>query len=101
SGAGSLIGGILLFALQQSRTGWAFIAGSLGTCVAFIAFSVTNMYVVSVALLFLAGVFVAFFGTLQSVLMIEVGGLAGRARALGLLTVAIGVQPVGVLGIGA
>ena len=100
-GAGSLVGGILLFLAPPRRVGWAFIGGTLGTSLAFLSFAFSNVYALSAVFVFLAGVLEPFFGTLQGVIIMESAGVAARARALGMLTMAIGIQPLGVLAAGA
>ncbi|MFN8531985.1 MAG: MFS transporter [Dehalococcoidia bacterium] len=99
-GGGSLIGNLALFVLSPRRAGLLFAVGSLGAAVALFGTSLATAYPVALALILLSGVLMSLFGTYQSTLIIEAAGLQDRAKALGALTVAIGVQPIGVLAIG-
>ncbi|MCL6646920.1 MAG: MFS transporter [Chloroflexi bacterium] len=99
-GGGSLLGNALIFLLAPRRGGLVFFLGSLGAAIGFCAFSLVHSYPLALLLILLAGVLMSYFGTFQSALLIEAAGVEGRAKALGALTVAIGIQPLGVLAIG-
>ncbi|GIW07594.1 MAG: MFS transporter [Dehalococcoidia bacterium] len=99
-GGGSLIGNVILFVLSPRRGGLLFAAGSFGAALGLFAFSLANVFPLALLLLLTSGLLMSFFGTFQSSLIIEAAGLEGRAKALGALTVAIGVQPIGVLALG-
>ena len=86
---------------RRAASDGAFIGGTLGTSLAFLSFAFSNVYALSAVFVFLAGVLEPFFGTLQGVIIMESAGVAARARALGMLTMAIGIQPLGVLAAGA
>lgn len=77
-----------------------FFLGSLGAAIGFFAFSLVQSYPLALLLILRAGVLMSYFGTLQSALLIEAAGVESWARALGALTVAGGIQPLGVLAIG-
>ncbi|MCS6802851.1 MAG: MFS transporter [Chloroflexota bacterium] len=99
-GGGSLLGNVVLFVLSPRRSGLLFAAGSFGAALGLFLFSLANVFPLAMLLIFASGMLMSFFGTFQSTVLIEAAGPAGRAKALGALTVAIGVQPFGVLALG-
>jgi MFS family permease len=101
NGAGGLISAILISVYgRYSQYKRYYLWGSilLSVCVLIFALS-TNLYI-SLALLIVGGFGLAGFGTMQVVLLLLETPAHLRARILGLLTVCIGVGPVGVLHIG-
>jgi hypothetical protein len=99
-GGGSLVGNLVLFTLSPRRGGLLFAAGSFGAALGLFLFSLATVFPLALLLIFASGMLMSFFGTFQSALLIEAAGLEGRAKALGALTMAIGVQPFGVLALG-
>ena len=101
SGTGGLIGAILISIYgRYSQYKRYYLWGSilLSVCILLFAFS-TNFYT-SLALLIVGGFGLAGFGTMQVALLLVETPAHLRARILGLLTVCIGMGPVGVLHIG-
>ncbi len=101
SGTGGLIGAILISIYgRYSQYKRYYLWGSilLSVCILLFAFS-TNFYT-SLALLIVGGFGLAGFGTMQVALLLVETPAHLRARILGLLTVCIGMAPVGVLHIG-
>jgi len=101
SGTGGLIGAILISIYgRYSQYKRYYLWGSilLSVCILLFAFS-TNFYT-SLALLIVGGFGLAGFGTMQVALLLVETPAHLRARILGLLTVCIGVAPVGVLHLG-
>ena len=101
SGTGGLIAAILISIYgRYSQYKRYYLWGSilLSVCILLFAFS-TNFYI-SLALLIVGGVGLAGFGTMQVALLLVETPAHLRARILGLLTVCIGMGPVGVLHIG-
>ena len=101
NGTGGLIGAILISIYgRYSQYKRYYLWGSilLSVCILLFAFS-TNFYI-SLALLIVGGFGLAGFGTMQVALLILETPARLRARILGLLTVCIGVGPVGVLHLG-
>jgi predicted MFS family arabinose efflux permease len=76
------------------------IGGSFVFLVALAAVSVTPWYGLAFVLLLIGGLGTAAFSSMQSTLMLTHAPPALRSRVMGLVTVCIGVGPVGVLGIG-
>ena len=101
NGTGGLIAAILISIYgRYSQYKRYYLWGSilLSVCILLFAFS-TNFYI-SLALLIVGGFGLAGFGTMQVALLILETPARLRARILGLLTVCIGVGPVGVLHLG-
>ena len=101
SGTGGLIAAILISIYgRYSQYKRYYLWGSilLSVCILLFAFS-TNFYI-SLALLIVGGFGLAGFGTMQVALLLVETPAHLRARILGLLTVCIGMAPVGVLHIG-
>jgi MFS family permease len=101
-GVGSVVG---LFALQRLRTvfsnGWLFLGGSLMLCLLLIAFAASTSFVLSLILLACVGLGRACFGVMQSSIMLLAASDEMRSRAMGSLTLFIGIGPLGRLKIGA
>lgn len=96
-GIGSLIGAAFLSASSFKRYGVVFAASSVGMCLALVAFSASPVFVLSLAMLILAGVGHAGFTTLQSTITLSVVGEDMRGRVMGVLTLAIGSATLGML----
>jgi MFS family permease len=82
------------------RKGRLFTSGAVLLMTAVMLFSFSGWYLLSFALLFLAGVGIACFATMQSSLVLTSASDAMRGRAMGVLMLAIGFGPLGALQIG-
>jgi len=97
-GIGSLVGATALVTSGRfRRQGWAFVLGSVGMCAAILVFATSPVYAVSLAFLILGGVGHSGFSTFQSAIILGTVGDALRGRAMGVLTLAIGSSPLGML----
>lgn len=97
-GIGSLIGlAILMSARNLRRPGWLFVIGSAGFCLSLVGFAASPLFVASFALLIVAGICHSTFSTFQSTIILGAVDAALRGRAMGVLTLAIGSAPVGML----
>ena len=101
-GAGSFVGAILVasIVLGSHRYGRIFIIGTLGSLIFLLLFSFSGIYGLSLALLLLMGVSLSGFGTMQSLMLLVSSSPEMRGRTMGILGLAIGVQPAGLLLIG-
>tara|TARA_Y100000590_G_scaffold302047_1_gene340514 strand:- start:15 stop:1307 length:1293 start_codon:yes stop_codon:yes gene_type:complete len=72
-----------------------FIIGSLLQGVSFASFALSSNLLLSVIVLFLAGIGSAYFGTLQSEILLTNSDKRMRNNVFGWLVVAIGLQPFG------
>ena len=102
SGLGSLVGLIYLATKPEVRgPARLFAYGSIFAISVMFLFTVSRNYALSLALLFVAGLGTAGFAAMQFPLVLKGAPEAMRGRALGVLMVAIGMAPVGILITGA
>lgn len=96
--AGALIGGLMLARFGDRVDGArAFLFGSLGFLVALAAMPATPLLGLAILLLVVGGVGIAAFGTFQTTLVLTSVPTEARSRMLGLVTMAIGTGPIGML----
>lgn len=101
NGVGAAMGLLALPPLRTPRwQGWAFAGGSVLACIALMAFASSTWFTASLALLVVAGLGTAAFGTMQSTIILSRADPAMRGRAMGLLALAIGSAPAGALEVG-
>jgi len=97
-GVGTLIGSAVMASVARiPQLGTVFAAGCVTIFAAVILFSFSHSYAISFALLVLAGVGHAAFGSLQSALVLLGTSEEMRGRVLGLLVLFIGMQFLGFL----
>ncbi|MCH8311191.1 MAG: MFS transporter [Chloroflexi bacterium] len=102
SGLGSFIGSLFIASLSViTRHGRIFLGGSLLGTLGLLAFSLSPWYSLSFAVLLIMGVGVAGFAVMQMTTVMLVSKDDMRGRALGVVSLAIGVSPFGALLIGA
>ena len=101
TGVGAFLG---LFALhflrQRVNVGVLFVLGTCWLCVALGVFALSRVYPLSWAMLLCAGIGMAFFGTLQSTIVLLSTSDEMRSRVMGIVVLAIGGDPLGQLQIG-
>jgi MFS family permease len=101
-GLGSLIGTTAIATLVgQRRHGLYFWASSLFGAVALLGFAASPTLAVASALLFLGGLGRSGFAVYQTTIILRNSSDEMRGRAMGVLTLAIGVGPFGSLELGA
>ena len=102
AGAGSVVGAMFIAAAGDlSHQGRVFVVGALHAMVVLLLFSFSHWYTVSLALLVILGLGGAGFGTMQATIIMLVARKDIRGRALGVMALAIGVMPAGLLTTGA
>jgi predicted MFS family arabinose efflux permease len=99
-GFGMMVGSTYVARTQPRRRGLAYVAGSSIAMVLLIPFALSQWYVVSLLFLLLASAGMGLFGSTQSTLVMTSVSPELRGRALGLLSTAIGVLPMGMIGLG-
>ena len=99
-GCGAFIGCILISLWRTNRFTQIFLFGSIIYLAFLLAFSFSNLYSVSLLLLFLAGLGHAGFSVGQSTLGYTKPHPEVRGRVMGLLSMTIGIQPLGILHVG-
>lgn len=101
TGIGAFLGLIFMQWIRRHYSnGLIFIVGSTWMCLALIAFAFSTHYAFSWVMLFLAGLGMSCFGTLQSAIILLAASDEMRSRVMGLLVLSIGSDPLGQLLIG-
>lgn len=100
-GVGALIGAGLVGAIATPpRFTRIYAGGTMLFLVAIAGFALSRSFGVSLALLFLSGIGIAGFAVMQSTLTFLTAPPHLRSRLMGVLTVAIGTGPIGMLAVG-
>ena len=100
TGFGMMIASLATARFRPRRRGLVYTAGALVALLMLLPFAASNTYLLAVLCLLGAAVGGGFFGALQGVLVMTVVPAHVRGRALGLLSMAIGVLPIGMLLLG-
>jgi MFS family permease len=101
TGLGSFLGLLMLnFLRQRVNVGTLFVVGTGWMCVGLAVFALSNVYLLSWAMLLCAGMGMACFGTLQSTIVLLSTSDEMRSRVMGFLVLAFGCDPLGQLQIG-
>ena len=101
-GIGAVVGTLFIVtrpAIRRRST--YYIVGSLGALAFLQVFALSTVYPLSVAALIAAGAGTAGFATMQATLVLLSVPEEMRGRAMGLQNTAVGVLPIGMLGLGA
>ena len=94
-GVGALAGSIALAARATPRPGWVFAAGMSTLFVCIGGFALSGTYLLSVGLLLAGGIGFSGFAAMQILITLRTAPPALRGRSLGVVGLAIGVNPVG------
>ena len=101
-GFGSLLGSMIIASVGDIRHhGRVYLIGSMIAIIALLLFSFSRSYWLSLAILLILGLGGAGFGTMQSLIVMLVSSAEMRGRALGVISLAIGTGPLGLLMTGA
>jgi MFS family permease len=101
-GFGAFVGALLIaFHATPARFRQIYLGGSCIYIVCIWLFASSSIFGMSIALLWIGGFGVAGFASMQSALMIASAPPEMRNRIMGLLTMSIGVGPLGILIVGA
>lgn len=100
-GLGMLIGSALMVICDPPRRGLIYVIGSFGGMICLIVFALLKVFIIALAALVLTGIFSAGFSTVQAALVISISPPEMRGRAMGLLSMAIGALPFGMVLLGA
>ena len=92
-----VVAGYLSTAARPLRQGPIFLAGATLACALIAALALSPLYPLSLAVQVLLGACMGAFGSLQPALIIGAMAPELRARAMGVLAMAIGVNPAGIL----
>lgn len=92
--------GALIVLRRPVRRGLLYVAGSAGAFVFLLGFAAFDRYGLVFASLLVASSFVGLFGATQSALVMTSVAEEVRGRAMGLLSMAIGMLPLGMITLG-
>jgi MFS family permease len=102
SGVGSLLGASLIASVGRvPRSGQLFWLGSCLMSVCVVGFALSGSFGLALVLIAVSGLAQSAFASLQSTIILGSASDQLRGRAMGALTLAIGLAPFGVLEIGA
>ena len=100
-GFGALVGSLCVAAWVRTRYFTAiYMLGSTLYLAMILAFSLSPWYTTAIVLLFSGGLGIAFFGSMQSILIFFSAIPRMRTRVMGVLVACIGAGPIGVLHVG-
>ena len=99
-GIGMFIGSIGVARHHPVRRGLLYVTGSYIAFAFMVGFALSPWYATSAMFLVCASIGMGFFGSTQSILVMDSVSEERRGRALGLLSSAIGVLPLGMLAVG-
>jgi MFS family permease len=91
------VAGTLVFLARPSKAGRLFLGGAFFGTFMVVAIGISRLFPLSLCFQILAGGFFGAFGSMQPVLIINSVEPQFRARALGVLAMAIGCTPLGIL----
>ena len=100
-GTGAFLGSILIATfIRRNTQSMMFILGSSVFLICIFIFSVSDIYLMSIIVVFLGGLGISCFSTLQSIIILDLTPAHLRGSAMGSLTTMIGTQPIGAFHIG-
>ena len=100
-GVGSMVGAFTIASFSGFRyLGRVYVGGTMLSMVCLLAFSFSRHYGLSLAVLVVLGLGGAAFGTMQATIVILTARTEMRGRALGIISLAIGMMPLGSLMLG-
>jgi MFS family permease len=92
-----VVGATLARRARPSRHGILFLCGAFGVCALVIGLALSRIFALSWGVQIALGICSGAFGAMQPVLILNMVDVAMRARAMGMLAMAIGVGPFGIL----
>jgi predicted MFS family arabinose efflux permease len=99
-GFGMMGGSLVLARFQPRRRGVFYVCGSFIALLFAIPFATASVYWLAAGSMFIAAFGLGFFGSTQGTIVMTAVDEARRGRALGLLSTAIGVLPIGMIALG-
>ncbi len=99
-GFGMMIGSGFVARTQPRRRGAVYVAGSATALVMLVPFALSPWYGAALGFLLISATGMGLFGSTQGTLVMTAVDAQLRGRALGLLSTAIGVLPVGMIALG-
>jgi MFS family permease len=100
AGLGALTGSLIIASRQIIRQGTLYSLGACLMLLALILFAASEVYIVSLLLLFVVGLGTSGFGTMQIAITLRVVSPEMRGRAMGAIALGIGASPIGLTVVG-
>jgi predicted MFS family arabinose efflux permease len=100
TGMGMLAGSLLMVLLDPQRRGRLYVLSSFAGMACLIVFALMRVYPIALGMLIVTGMASAGFASVQTALVMVVASEDMRGRAMGLLSMAIGALPFGMLLLG-
>ena len=100
AGLGALTGSLIIASRQIIQQGTLYSLGACLMLLALILFAVSEVYIVSLLLLFVVGLGTSGFGTMQIAITLRVVSPEMRGRAMGAIALGIGASPIGLTVVG-
>ena len=101
TGLGSLVGAAAVASAAQIRHhGRLYTGGAILALLCLLLFAVSESYLLSAVALGVLGLGVAGFSTMQPTIVMLIAGEERRGATLGVISIAIGVGPLGALAVG-
>jgi MFS family permease len=94
AGLGSLTAALLIAAGRRPRRGWTYLGGSSLAMIGVFIFAASRWYAASIVGLVFAGAGQACYSTMQGALTLSSASAEMRGRAVGIISMGIGVLPV-------
>lgn len=98
---GIVVAGLLVTRAKGLRHGVLFLGGALGVSLLLLGLAFSRSFPLSFLLQITLGACSGAFGAMQAALIVGATSAEGRARALGMLAMAIGTAPLGIILAGA
>lgn len=99
-GFGSLVGALVIATRGVKKEGTTFSLGGGLMLVCVLLFALSPVYSLSVLLVFLAGIGLSGFATMQTSMVLRSSSSETRGRSMGTVAMGIGVSPLGILIVG-
>ena len=99
-GIGAVLGTVIIASITTSHHGKIYLGGSLVALVCLILFTFSRDYIISFPILILSGFGFAGFAVMQSAITMLVSKTDMHGRALGIISLAIGSAPFGMILLG-
>tara|TARA_B100001750_G_C15479406_1_gene584466 strand:+ start:389 stop:1438 length:1050 start_codon:yes stop_codon:yes gene_type:complete len=100
AGLGALTGSLIIASRQIVQQGTLYSLGACLMLLALILFAASEVYIVSLLLLFVVGLGTSGFGTMQIAITLRVVSPEMRGRAMGAIALGIGASPIGLTVVG-
>jgi predicted MFS family arabinose efflux permease len=100
-GVGAVAGGLMMASLRRSRLSMRALAtGAVAMALLAVLFAVSRTYVLSAFVLVIVGFATSVYGALQNSIPLRLGEPEMRGRIMGLLSLVVGLMPLGMMGFG-